>query len=78
MFILDLRDAMIASAIDGAGVVVSNVNIAISSNKINANDLLKKIQNAAGGKGGGSPKAANGKLSRNVTTDDIITILKEQ
>jgi len=70
--------AMIASAIDGAGVVVSNVNIAISSNKINANDLLKKIQNAAGGKGGGSPKAANGTLSRNVTTDDIITILKEQ
>jgi len=70
--------AMIASAIDGAGVVVSNVNIAISSNKINAKDLLKKIQNAAGGKGGGSPKAANGMLSRNVTTDDIITILKEQ
>ena len=44
---------MIASAIDGAGVVVSDVNIAINSNKINANDLLKKIQNAAGGKGGG-------------------------
>jgi len=69
---------MIASAIDGAGVVVSGVNIAISSNKINANDLLKKIQNVAGGKGGGSPKAANGKLSRNVTTNEIVTILKEQ
>ncbi len=70
--------AMIASAIDGAGVVVSDVNIAINSNKINANDLLKKIQNATGGKGGGTPKAANGRLSRNVTTDEIAAILKEK
>jgi len=67
---------MIAEAIDGAGIVVSDVNIAISSNRMNANDLLRKIQNTVGGKGGGSSKAANGRLSRTVTTDELITILK--
>jgi alanyl-tRNA synthetase len=67
---------MIADAIDGAGIVVSDVNIAISSNRMNANELLSKIQNTAGGKGGGSSKAANGRLSRTVTTDELITILK--
>ena len=67
---------MIADAIDGAGIVVSDVNIAISSNRINANELLGKIQNTVGGKGGGSSKAANGRLSRAVTTDELITILK--
>jgi alanyl-tRNA synthetase len=67
---------MIADAIDGAGIVVSDVNIAISSNRMNANELLRKIQNTVGGKGGGSSKAANGRLSRTVTTDELITILK--
>lgn len=66
---------MIAEAFDGAGIVVSDTNIAISSNRINANDLLRKIQDAIGGKGGGTSKAANGKLSRTVTTDELITIL---
>ena len=67
---------MIADAIDGAGIVVSDVNIAISSNRMNANELLRKIQNTVGGKGGGSSRAANGRLSRTVTTDELITILK--
>jgi len=67
---------MIAEAIDGAGIVVSDVNIAISSNRMNANKLLRKIQNTVGGKGGGSSKAANGRLNRTVTTDELITILK--
>jgi alanyl-tRNA synthetase len=68
--------AMIAGAVDGTGIVVSDVNIAISSSRISANDLLKKIQNTAGGKGGGSSRAANGKLGRTLTTDEIITILE--
>ncbi|MCP4259255.1 MAG: hypothetical protein GY774_17360 [Planctomycetes bacterium] len=68
---------MIAETFEGAGIVVSETNIAISSKGINANDLLRKIQDAIGGKGGGSPKAANGKLSRTVATDELISILKE-
>ncbi len=68
---------MMAETFDGAGIVVSDTNIAISSKNINANDLLRKIQDAIGGKGGGSPKAANGKLSRTVTTDELISILKQ-
>jgi alanyl-tRNA synthetase len=67
---------MIADAVDGAGIVVSNISIAISSNKLNANDLLMKIQNIVGAKGGGSSKAANGRLGRTVTTEELITILK--
>jgi alanyl-tRNA synthetase len=67
---------MIADAIDGAGIVVSDTSIAVSSNRVNASDLLRKIQNNVGGKGGGSSKAANGKLSRTVTTDELVTILK--
>jgi alanyl-tRNA synthetase len=66
---------MMAETFDGAGIVVSDTNIAVSSKNINANDLLKKIQDSAGGKGGGSAKAANGKLSRTVTTDELISIL---
>jgi alanyl-tRNA synthetase len=69
--------SMTAEIIDGTGIVVSDTNIAISSNKINANNLLKKIQDAIGGKGGGSPKAANGKLGRTVTTEELISILKD-
>jgi len=64
-----------AEICDGAGIVISDTNITISSKYINANDLLRKIQEAIGGKGGGSPKAANGKLNRTVTTDELISIL---
>ena len=66
---------MIAEIFNGAGVVVSDTNIAISSTNTNANDLLRKIQDTIEGKGGGSPKAANGKLNKTVTTDELISIL---
>ncbi|MHC4244102.1 MAG: alanyl-tRNA editing protein, partial [Planctomycetota bacterium] len=66
---------MMAETFEGGGIVVSDTSIAISSKNINANDLLRKIQDAIGGKGGGSPKAANGKLSRTITTDELIEIL---
>jgi len=66
---------MMAETFDGAGIVVSDTNIAISSKNINANDLFKKIQDAIECKGGGSPKAANGKLSKTVTIDELISIL---
>lgn len=68
---------MIAEEFGGAGIVVSDTNIAISSNGINANELLKKIQDTIGGKGGGSPKAANGQLNRTVTTQEISSILTD-
>ena len=68
---------MMAENFNGAGIAVSDTNIAISSNKINANNLFKKIQDTIGGKGGGSPKAANGKLDRTVTIDELISILKD-
>ncbi|MCP4610781.1 MAG: hypothetical protein GY845_18895 [Planctomycetes bacterium] len=66
---------MMAETFDGAGIVVGDTNIAISSKNINANDLLRKIQDSIGGKGGGSPKAANGKLNKIVTSDELISIL---
>ena len=66
---------MIAETFDGAGIVVSDKNIAINSKNINANDLFKKIQDSVGGKGGGSPKAANGKLNRTVSTEELMSIL---
>ncbi len=66
---------MMAETFDGAGIVVSDTNIAISSKNINANDLLRKIQDSFGGKGGGSAKAANGKLNKTVTTEGLISIL---
>ncbi len=69
---------MIAEATAGAGVVVSDMNIAISSRTLDAGGLLKKIQSAVGGKGGGSPKSANGRLNRPVTKEDLVDILRRQ
>jgi alanyl-tRNA synthetase len=69
---------MIAEIFQGAGIVVSETNIAINSDIINAIDLLRKIQNIVGGKGGGSSKAANGKLSRTVTTNELISIINNR
>jgi alanyl-tRNA synthetase len=69
---------MIAEATGGAGVVVSDMNIAISSRTLDAGGLLKKIQSVAGGKGGGSPKSANGRLSRPVTREELVDILRRQ
>jgi alanyl-tRNA synthetase len=67
--------AMIAQAVGGAGVVVSGLSIAICSDKISARDILSRILNVAGGKGGGSSKAANGRLTRTLTSEHVAAIL---
>ena len=69
--------AMIANEIDGTGIVISDCNIVINSKKLNANDLLKKLNEAVGGKGGGSAQAASGRLDRAVTSEQIVKILQE-
>lgn len=68
--------AMIASEIDGAGVVITDGNVAISSKGLNANDLLKKLREAVGGKGGGSATSANGRLDAPVTAEQVVSILQ--
>ena len=68
---------MIAGAVDGAGIVISAGQIAISSRTLDAGGLLKQIQSHAGGKGGGSPKAANGRLDKPVTAEALIQILTD-
>jgi len=70
--------AMIANEIDGTGIVISEGNIVINSRNLNANDLLKKLHKAAGGKGGGSAQAASGRLDRTITNEQIIKILQEE
>jgi alanyl-tRNA synthetase len=67
---------MIAEATAGAGVAVSDMNIAISSRTLDAGGLLKKIQSAVGGKGGGSPKSANGRLNRPVAWEELADVLR--
>jgi len=76
--LMSVLAGMMAEAANGAGVVVSEVNIAISSRTLDAGGLLKKIQNAVGGKGGGSPKSANGRLDRPVTADELGDILRRE
>ncbi len=66
---------MIAQTTQGAGIVVSDANVAVSSVTLSASDLLRKIQSHAGGKGGGSPKAANGRLDRTLTTQELTELL---
>jgi len=70
--------AMIANEINGTGIVISDSSIAINSKKLDANDLLKKLCKAVGGKGGGSPQASSGRLDRQVTTEQVIEILKRR
>jgi alanyl-tRNA synthetase len=70
--------ALIANKIDGTGIVASGGNIAINSKNLNANDLLKKLQKTFGGKGGGSPKTASGKIDKTATKDQIIRIIQEK
>jgi len=67
---------LIAEHIDGTGIVVSGCNVAISSKTLNAGEILQKLQRALGGKGGGSPKSANGRLERAVTSEQIVEIIK--
>ncbi len=66
---------MIAETTNGVGIVISNAQIAISSKTLNAFSLLKRIQSRAGGKGGGSPQAANGRLEQSLTTQQVMEIL---
>lgn len=68
--------ALIANEIDGTGIVISDSNIVINSKKLDANDLLKKLHKTVGGKGGGSTNAASGRLGKQVTTEQIIEIIK--
>jgi alanyl-tRNA synthetase len=69
--------ALIANEIDGTGIVISEGSIAINSRNLNASDLLKKLHNAVGGKGGGTSNAASGRLDKELTTEQVIDILKE-
>lgn len=69
--------ALIAEQLNGAGIVVSERNVAISSKALNAGELLEKLQKAVGGRGGGSPMSASGRLDTSVTTDQIIEIITE-
>ncbi len=66
---------MIAETVGGAGVVISAGQIAVSSRTLDAGGLLKQIQSHAGGKGGGSPKAASGRLDKPLTTETLLAIL---
>jgi alanyl-tRNA synthetase len=59
----------------GAGVVVASAQIAVSSRTVDAGSLFRKIQQMVGGKGGGSAKAANGRLDRPVAIDELKSIL---
>lgn len=69
--------AMIAGEIDGTGIVISDCNIMINSRNLNANDILKKLHEAVGGKGGGSTQAASGRLDRKITNEQIVKILQK-
>ena len=70
--------SMIANKIEGTGIVISDGNIVINSRNLNANDLLKRLHKAAGGRGGGSAQAASGRLDRTITNEQIIKILQEE
>jgi alanyl-tRNA synthetase len=67
--------ALIAEKIDGTGIVVTDRNVAISSKSLDASEFLEKLQRAFGGKGGGSPKSANGRLDKTVRSEQIVEIL---
>ncbi|KPK40544.1 MAG: hypothetical protein AMJ65_10515 [Phycisphaerae bacterium SG8_4] len=69
--------ALIAEKIGGTGIVVTDCNVAISSKSLDASELLEKLQKAFGGKGGGSPKSANGRLDKAVTTEQIVKIFTD-
>lgn len=66
---------MIAEAVQGVGIAVGETHVAISSRTLNAGALLAEIRTCVGGKGGGSPKSANGRLDRPVTKDELVRIL---
>jgi alanyl-tRNA synthetase len=69
--------AMIANKIEGTGIVISDGNIVINSKNLNANDMMKKLHKAVGGKGGGSANTASGRLDKQVTVEQIIEIIRQ-
>lgn len=66
---------MIAESVEGAGIAVSDTHIAVSSTTLDAGQLFKQVQKEIGGKGGGSPRAAQGRLDNPVTNHDLVGIL---
>jgi len=76
--LMSVLAGMIAEATESAGIVISDANIAISSRTLDAGGLLRKIQSAGGGKGGGSPKSANGRLNKPVAMNELMDILKRE
>ncbi len=66
---------MIAEAVGGAGIVLSDTHIAVSSSALSASDLLQRIRSRAGGKGGGSAKSANGRLDTALTARELREII---
>ncbi len=68
--------ALIANHLNGTGVVVSGNTIFIQSKMNMAKTLLQKLHDAVGGKGGGSPQAASGMLSSELTREQVVDILK--
>jgi len=70
--------AMIANGIEGTGIVISEGNVVINSKNLNANDLLKKLHKAVGGRGGGSYNAASGRLDKKISNEQIVKILQEE
>ena len=69
--------ALIAEKINGTGIVVTDCNVAISSKNLDADELLRRLRTAAGGKGGGSHVSASGRLDKAVTAEQIIEIIAD-
>ncbi len=57
------------------GIVVADTSISVSSNRISAKEILKSITESLGGKGGGNEKIARGKLTRELTIEEIVGVL---
>jgi len=68
--------ALIASHVNGSGVVVSGNTISIHSKTMMAKSLLQTLHDAVGGRGGGSPHAASGMLTGVVTSEQMASILQ--
>jgi len=66
---------MIAESVKGVGIAVSDTHIAVSSTTLDAGQLFKHVQKEIGGRGGGSPRAAQGRLDNPVTNHDLVGIL---
>jgi alanyl-tRNA synthetase len=66
---------MLAEAMGGAGVVLSDTQIAIRAKTLDAGALLRRLQGHFGGKGGGSPQAANGRLDQPVSAEELKAFL---